>query len=484
MATLSPNLGVIERIHHPLVYVHGLRQSFIGEVVKFEQDGLGQVTSVDVDAVEVMVFSPIPLRVGMEVRGTGELFQVVATPHVLGQVVSPLGTIKPADHPHNEQRAVDTMPAPLIQRRRVNQTLRTGVSVSDLMLPLGKGQRELLAGDRKTGKTTFIQHLIQAQVEAGALIVVAAIGKRLSEIQRLVDFLAEHSLTDKVVIVASAASDPPSVIFQTPFTAMTYAEFFKDHGLDVVVILDDLTTHARFYREIALLGKRFPGRDSYPGDIFYTHARLLERAGCFVHPTEPQKTVSISCLPVAETTDSELTSHVVSNLISITDGHLLFDATLYSRGYRPAIHTGLSVTRVGKQTQTALARELTHTLNTFMTLFEKTKTLTHFGAELNEESRLLIQRGDALLAFLEQPHGLNVPPTVMTLFSLMVLSDWLAKEEAKTVRLWRDNLIKHYTQAAKVRKELDAVIEAAKSVADLTTSLQANQTRILELCQA
>ncbi len=479
---MTPNHGVITRIHHPLVYVHGLKGSFIGEVVKFEHDGSGQVTSLDHGEAEVMVFSPEPLKIGTEVRGTGELFQIIATPHMLGQVISPLGVHQPADHAHNQYRIVDTVPAPLSQRRRVNQTLRTGISVVDLMLPLGKGQRELLAGDRKTGKTTFIQHAIEAQVHEGTLIVVAAIGKRLSEIQRLVDFLNERELMDKVVVVASAASDPPSIIYQTPFTAMTIAEFFKDHGQDVMVVLDDLTTHARFYREIALLGKRFPGRDSYPGDIFYTHARLLERAGCFVHPQEVAKTVSISCLPVAETTDSELTSHVVSNLISITDGHLLFDATLYSRGYRPAIHTGLSVTRVGKQTQTALARELTHRLNTFMTLYEKTKTLTHFGAELNEESRQIINRGDSLQAFLEQPHGLNVPQTVMMLFSLMVMSDWVTKADAKTVHTMRDAMIKHYTKAAKVRKELDDLL-AADSLETLMTTLKDHQSRLQELCQ-
>jgi len=267
----------------------------------------------------------------------------------------------------------------------------------------------------------------------------------------------------------------------TPFTAMTVAEYIRDQGHDVVVILDDLTTHAKYYREISLLAKHFPGRDSYPGDMFFTHARLLERAGNFYLPNG--KTAAITCLPVAETRDGELTNFIVSNLISITDGHLFFDTELFTRGMRPAIHAGLSVTRVGKQTQTPVERDLNYSLSLFLSQYEKTRKLSHFGAELNDYTRALLARGDVLMAFFNQTKNISVPPAVMVFFASSIFLDWFNDTAPQDLVLQRDVCVKNYTQQPKTKETLDR-LAALPSFKELSENLERHKSLLLKVCQA
>lgn len=480
MSSHVQEFGQVELVRHPLVAVRGLPGAQIGELVQFSSGAYGQVFSLAADLVDILVFSPKSLHVGETVTRTGYPLQIALTKDLVGATVTPLSKLS---HAEKSARQVDTPPQSLLVRRRITQPLHTGVSLVDLVLPLGKGQRQLIVGDRKSGKTAFAIQLSEKQVHNGSVVVYAVIGKLLSEIKRIQETVKEKGIADSVTIVSAAADDPPSVIYQTPFVAMAIAEYIQSLGKDVVVVFDDLTTHAKYYREVSLLGKRFPGRDSYPGDIYYTYARLLERGGCFTHEKNPELGVAITCLPMAESTDADLTDFIVSNLISMTDGHLLFDNTIYAQGHRPAIHPGLSVTRVGKQTQTPVQRDLTHHLTSFINHYQKTISLTHFGAELTGITKAILNRGDSLFAFLDQPKEKTYAISVMVLFCAAILQDWFAQSTAEQIVAARDVLQNRYEKDATLRKQLDEILAKTKNLSELNAVLTNQRTAITQLWQ-
>ena len=478
--------GVVAAVNHPLVEVRGLPSIQPGELVYFQEtDALGRVLSFNSQTAEVMVFCPDPIRVGSQVEHRQAEATIPVGPELLGKIISPLGEPlqgKLGKLENLTQQALERPLPTLFQRRRIMFPLKTGVSLVDLMLPLGKGQRELLAGDRKTGKTNFALKTMRQQAQEGSIIIYAAIAKKTDEVKRMFQFCQQFNFADQVVMVASFPQEPASIISLTPHTAMSVAEYFRDQGKDVLVVFDDLTNHAKYYRELALLGRRFPGRDSYPGDIFYEHARLLERGGSFLHPQDPEKRVHITCLPMAETTDSNLTEYIISNLISITDGHLLFDTNLFQQGRRPAIHTSLSVTRVGKQTQTPLQRDMTRKLSSFFNKFEKTKNLTHFAAEISPESQRLLQVGKILQSFFDETSELSVPTSVQLTMVSMIWQGWLTTLGRKTLQRYRDSLIDLSTKDPEILEKLAELCEA-ETFDDFIKITKDQQHWLLQLCQ-
>jgi len=257
-------------------------------------------------------------------------------------------------------------------------------------------------GDRKTGKTEFLLQTVFSQAIKGTICVYAVIGQKQVDIRKRQEFLENKKIKDNCILVASSSSDPSGLIYLTPYTAMTVAEFFRDQGMDVLLILDDMTTHARYYREISLLARRFPGRDSYPGDIFYAHARLIERAGNY-------KKGSITCLPVAESVLGDLSGYVQTNLMSMTDGHIFFDIELYNQGKRPAVNPELSVTRVGHQAQTSVQRDLSRELMSFLVNHERMQQFMHFGAEAGETVKSVLRMGSKIDAFFSQTQSEIIP---------------------------------------------------------------------------
>ena len=263
----------------------------------------------------------------------------------------------------------------------------------DLALPLGAGQRELVIGERKTGKTWFALQTLATQVKSGKLGIYCAIGKQASEIVAVKEWLIKNKVMDGVIIVAAGARDNQAEIVMAPFTAMSIAESMRDTGKDVMVIFDDLTTHAKYYREMSLVMGKFPGRDSYPGDIFHLQSRLLERAGCFI---VDGKQKSISCLALAESVGGDLTGYIQTNLMSITDGHIYFDLDRFQHGIRPAVNIFLSVTRVGRQTRGTLFHNVSREIYAILKSVESAKVFTKFGPEQTEEVRKTLIKGENL----------------------------------------------------------------------------------------
>ncbi|MGI5826510.1 MAG: hypothetical protein ACOX50_03800 [Patescibacteria group bacterium] len=335
-----------------------------------------------------------------------------------------------------------------------------------MLLPLGKGQRELVIGDRKTGKTSFFLSTAKNQVKEGSVVIYGAIGKKKSDIKRLQEFMAKEKLDKKMVIVASDADEAPSMIYLTPYTAMTIAEYFRDQGQDSLVILDDLSTHGRVYREIALLGRSFPGRDSYPRDIFYVHSKLLERAGNFKKGDKGQ--VSITCLPIAETVEGDLSGFIPTNLMGMTDGHIYFDSSIYAKGRRPAINIALSVTRVGRQTQSRLKRAINQTLTAFLADWERLQEYSHFGAELSEDIKNSVARGERLYDLLDQHYNLSVPEEVQLVLFALVWSD-LVKDN---VALVKDELLAEYKDIPEKFKKVIAVETLEELINNVKTNFK------------
>ncbi|MEX0895399.1 MAG: hypothetical protein WDZ94_00495 [Patescibacteria group bacterium] len=473
--------GEVEQVKHPLIYLSGLPNARPMETIVFETGEVGHILSLNEDTIEATTFSRQSVKIGTKAARTNTFFQVPVGNNVLGKIVDPTGQLRSSTQSWSadEYRDVEGGRALLQERSKITKPLFTGVSIIDLMLPLGSGQRQMIVGDRQTGKTSILLSILTTQARLGSIIVYASIGKEQSEISRISQYCQNAGVLKQTVIVASSASDSPSLVDMTPYTAMTIAEYFKDQGKDVVLILDDLTTHARYYRELALLGKRFPGRDSYPGDIFYKHARLLERAGNFV---QGKKNVAITCLPVSETIEESLTDYITSNLIGITDGHFLFSQEAFNRGRRPAIDLFYSVTRVGRQTQQTAIRELNHQLMRLLSDYEKALKFAHFGAELIEETKQLLHTGSLTHAFFEQRTGVDVPQAVQTIAVGLILLKAFDDLNPDDIASIRQSLTEAYQQDKAFQKQATELLTAATSD-EFLTQLDANKESILKICK-
>jgi len=418
----TSEIGYVKEVLPPIVLVQGLPKVSVNEIVVFENNVVGVVNTLSSNYVEILLLSAFVPKIGQKVTRTNTYLSIPVGNYLLGSSVDSLGNTiyenvfmqEPSDY-----KNIDSVASGISNRVKITEALETGVTSVDLMIPLGKGQRELIIGDRNIGKTTFLYQTMLSQVKKGTIVVYATIGKQRTAVKQLEEFVDKVKIRDKVVIVASSSSDPLGMIYLTPYSAMTIAEYFRDLGSDVLVVLDDLTTHGRFYREMSLIAKKFPGREAYPGDIFYAHARLLERAGLFKIGT---KNVAITCLPVSETIEGDISGYIQTNLMSITDGHIFFDGDLFKQGHKPPINHFLSVTRVGRQTQSKLRWGVNRELVSFYTLYNKTQNFVHFGAELNEGIKATLQMGDKLITFFNQPVGQVVPLPIQILFYCLV---WL-----------------------------------------------------------
>jgi F-type H+-transporting ATPase subunit alpha len=422
--------GIVYKVNHPIVFIEGLPKVKTHEVILFESGQKGEVFAINRGKIEARIFSHDPVKVGTKVARTDQLLSVPVGKELLGQVINPLGeafdeTVQFV--PPHESRDLDVRPVGISGRQKITTPMTTGIALVDLLVPLGRGQRELVVGDRKTGKTSLLMTAIKKQVFEGAIAIYAAIAKKKSDIKRMQKFFIEEKLMSQMVIVATSSYESPSLIYLTPYAAMSIAEYFRDQGLHTLLILDDLSTHAKFYRELSLLARRFPGRDSYPGDIFYVHSKLLERAGNFKHPTAGE--VSITCLPVVEIVEGDLAGYISTNLMGITDGHIYLDSNIYYQGMRPAVSISLSVTRVGRQTLNKLAREVNKKLIAFLAHYDKLQNLSHFGQELTDDVKKDLRTGDMIYKFFNQPYQQIIPTTVQLIIISMILQGIIETKE-------------------------------------------------------
>lgn len=476
----TQEVGFVEEVLQGIVHVAGLPSAKNHELVIFETGQAGQVISLHREFVEIMLFSKDTIRVGTRAARTNALLEIPVGNELLGQTIDPLGfsldQTKPMQKPKTV-RVIDMKPSGISVRKRIETPLETGLSLVDLLIPLGKGQRELVIGDRKTGKTSFLLQSILNQAQQNTICIYAAIGKKKLDIKKVEDYFVKHDVMKKTIIVASSLEDPAGIIYLAPYAAMTIAEYFRDQGVNVLIVLDDLFTHAKFYREISLLGRKFPGRNSYPGDIFYTHARLLERAGNFIHE---KSEVSITCLAVSETQSGDLSGYIQTNLMSMTDGHIYFDNDLFAQGRRPAINPFLSVTRVGRQTQTDIQRQINRELISFLTLFDKMQSFSHFGAEATASVKHTLATGEKIYSFFDQTEVSLFPSTLQIyLFCLIWSGVWeTATNEAMVVDI--SKIVNSYRSDQTVKKYIDDMVTAATSFNGFLQTIRTKAPEYLE----
>src|SRR5580692_2162401 len=418
---LTPReVGTITSVSIGIAKVSGLPGVGFDELVKFPGDLYGIAFNVDADEIGVVLLGDCEhLHAGAEVERTGRVMDVPVGDGLIGRVIDPLGAPLDGKGPvASSQRLPIERPArPIMDRAPVTVPLQTGLIVIDALIPIGRGQRELILGDRQTGKSAIAIDAILNQRDQNVLCVYCAIGQRASAVAKVVANLREKGAMDYTVVVVTEGNDPPGLAYIAPYAATSIAEHFMEAGRDVLIVYDDLTQHARAYRELSLLLRRPPGREAFPGDIFYIHSRLLERA---THLGEDLGGGSLTALPIIETEAQDISAYIPTNLISITDGQIYLSPSLFELGVLPAVDVGKSVSRVGGEAQRAAYRELAGDLKLAYAQFEELETFSRFGARLDEDTRKTIEHGWRIRACLKQSEcaPVSVPAQLAVLLAL------------------------------------------------------------------
>jgi F-type H+-transporting ATPase subunit alpha len=400
--------GVVTRVSDGIVWVYGLADCGYSDVLEIETDNGKPARAFALNLYEdelgaVLLDSETQVKAGAKVKLTGETLEVPVGPELIGRVVDPLG--RPIDGlgPIKTKKTgpIERAAPGVMDRKSVSEPLATGIIAIDTMVPIGRGQRELLIGDRQTGKTAIaIDTMInQARQKTGVINVYVAIGQKLSKIAALVERLKTEGVMDQTVVVATGPSDPASMLYLAPYSGTAIAEYFRDNGQHALIIYDDLSKHAVAYRQMSLLLRRPPGREAYPGDVFYLHSRLLERSAKL---SDALGGGSITALPIVETQAGDISAYIPTNVISITDGQIFMETNLFYQGIRPAISVGLSVSRVGGAAQTKATKSVAGSLRIELAQFRELAAFAQFASDLDEDTKKRIARGRLLTEVLKQ----------------------------------------------------------------------------------
>jgi F-type H+-transporting ATPase subunit alpha len=412
-------VGAVAFIGRGIARVQGLAGVQSEELLRFPGDVLGMVFNVDPSEVGVILLGESEgLKAGCEVRRTTRVLDVPVGEALIGRVVDPMG--RPQDNlgpvRTTERWPVEREAPEIMDRAPVTVPLQTGIKVIDALIPIGRGQRELILGDRQTGKTAITLDTIINQRDKDVLCVYCAVGQRSSSVARFIADLRRYEAMDYSFVVVAEGDDPPGLQFIAPYAATTMAEYFMAQGRDVLIIYDDLTRHAQAYREISLLMRRPPGREAFPGDIFYIHSRLLERA---THLREEHGGGSLSAVPIVETEAQNISAYIPTNIISITDGQIYLSPDLFQKGILPAVDVGKSVSRVGGKTQLPAYRAVAGDLRLSYSQFEELEVFSRFGTRLDEQTRKTLERGRRVREILKQPQyrPMSVPEQIAVLLA-------------------------------------------------------------------
>ena len=435
----SSDVGTVVTVGDGIALVYGLSEAMLGELLLFPNDIYGLVMNLEVDHVGAVLLGDDSLiKEGDEVKRTKRVMEVPVGDALLGRVVNALG--QPIDGlgpiKTNKTRPIEVIAPGVIARKSVDTPLETGITAIDAITPIGRGQRELIIGDRQTGKTAIAIDTIINQKGKDVLCIYVAIGQKNSTVAQIVDKLRSFDALEYTLVVSATASEPAPMLYVAPYAGVAMAEEWMHQGKDVLIVYDDLSKHAVSYRTLSLLLKRSPGREAYPGDVFYLHSRLLERA-CKL--SDEFGGGSITALPIVETQSGDISAYIPTNVISITDGQIFLVTDLFNAGQRPAIDAGLSVSRVGGAAQTKAMKQVARSLKIDLASFEEMKSFSQFGSDLDASTLSILRHGEALLEVLKQtqynPYPLN--KEIFYLFvaknkyldslKKSVISDYLAK---------------------------------------------------------
>ena len=447
--------GRVESVQDGIVHVSGLPHAKYGELLEFEGDVYGMALDMSLTGVGAALLGKADTVVpGSVVRGTGRVSDVAVGPELLGRVVDPIGRpldglpLKPSGYREVER------PAPAIMDRSpVDTPMETGILAIDSMIPIGRGQRELIIGDRQTGKTTIALSTMLNQNESGVICVYCAIGQKAASVANLVHQLSEAGAMAHSVVVAATAADSAALQYLAPYAACSIAESFMYQGKDVLVVYDDLSKHAVAYRTMSLLLRRPSGREAYPGDVFYLHSRLLERAAKL---SAEKGGGSMTALPIVETMAGDISAYIPTNVISITDGQIFLESELFHAGVRPAVNVGLSVSRVGRSAQHPAMRDVSGSLRLEVAQYRDMAVFAQFGADVDAETRRLLERGERMTELLKQPRQVILKLSAQVALLLAYGSNLLKDIPAKSIGDFETRLLEHlYDSCANVMRTID-----------------------------
>lgn len=409
----AKNEGTIVKVSDGIVQIHGLEDAMYGEMIEFEGGVYGMALNLEQDSVGAVVLGEyLNLQEGQKAYCTGRILEVPVGPELLGRVVDALGNPIDGKGPINAKLTdkVEKIAPGVIDRQSVDEPVMTGYKAVDTMIPIGRGQRELIIGDRQTGKTALAIDAIIAQKSSGIKCIYVAIGQKRSTIANVVRKLEQTGAMEYTTVVVASASEPAALQYIAPYSGCTMGEYFRDRGQDALIVYDDLSKQAVAYRQISLLLRRPPGREAYPGDVFYLHSRLLERASRvnadyverFTHGEVKGKTGSLTALPIIETQAGDVSAFVPTNVISITDGQIFLESSLFNSGIRPAVNAGISVSRVGGAAQTKIIKKLSGGIRTALAQYRELAAFAQFASDLDDATRKQLDHGQRVTELMKQ----------------------------------------------------------------------------------
>lgn len=464
-------IGIVIKVSDNICKIHGLDHALLNELVLFEGGNKGIVFQLDEDAVSVFLFfNIIPVRELEVVKRTGSLFKIGLTKNLLGRVINAMGDpidgLEPLEY--EEARSIEATIPGIIERSPVNESLETGVLAIDALIPIGKGQRELLIGNRGTGKTSIAIDTILHQKDKKVICIYVAVGLRQANVAHTINLLETKGALSYTIIINAQAGDAVLNQYVAPYVGCTIAEYFRDQGKDVLIVYDNLSNHAVAFREMSLLLRRAPGREAYPGDVFYFHSRLLERAG------KLKSGGSITALPIVQIQGDDITSYIPTNLISITDGQIFLNTQLFNQGVFPAVDTELSVSRVGRAAQTNAIKKMTKALKLELAQYHDLAAFAQFGTELDEISRKQLARGKVIVELLKQAEHTTYSFVDNTLQLFLLKENFLDSLPPKNVSEFALQFISYVQSVYKI------VYDSILQTTDITPEIYKKLTEIAQ----
>ena len=467
-------VGTVEEIGDGIARISGLSDAVASEMLEFPGRKFGVALNLDEDSVGAIILGDFHgIKEGDTVKSTGRILEVPVGDELIGRVVNPLGEALDGKGAIKTQKfyPVEKIAPRVITRQSVTTPLQTGIKAIDSMIPIGRGQRELIIGDRQTGKTALVLDTIINQKGKDCLCIYVAIGQKESKIAKIVAEFEKHGAMDHTVVVVAGASDPASLSYIAPYAGCAMGEFFMDKGKDALVVYDDLSKHAWAYREISLLLRRPPGREAYPGDVFYLHSRLLERAAKL---NKDYGGGSLTALPIIETQAGDISAYIPTNVISITDGQIYLESDLFYQGIRPALNVGLSVSRVGSAAQTKAMKKVAGKLRLDLAQYRELAAFAQFGSDLDETTRKQLERGKRLTEILKQGQFEPMPVENQVVILYAAVNGWLDDVAVERIKEYEGEF--HKFMKLNKATLLKSILEGKDLSADLEEKLKAGIT--------
>jgi F-type H+-transporting ATPase subunit alpha len=477
--------GTVVGVTDGIVRIHGLADVVSGEMIEFPGNTFGMALNLERDSVGAVVLGDYKhISEGDKVKCTGNILEVPTGPKLLGRVVNSLGQAIDGKGPIESEvmSPIEKIAPGVIERQSVSQPVQTGLKSIDSMVPIGRGQRELIIGDRQTGKTAVALDAIINQKGTGVKCIYVAIGQKNSSIANVVRKLEEHDAMAHTIVVAASASESAAMQYIAPYSGCTMGEYFRDRGEDALIIYDDLSKQAVAYRQVSLLLRRPPGREAYPGDVFYLHSRLLERASRvnekyveeFTNGEVKGKTGSLTALPIIETQAGDVSAFVPTNVISITDGQIFLESDLFNSGFRPAINAGLSVSRVGGAAQTKIIKKLGGGVRLALAQYRELAAFSQFASDLDESTRKQLERGERVMELMKQPQYSPLTVGEMAISLYAVDKGYIDDVEVKKVVAFEAALHDH------IRSNFKDLVDQINESGDYNDDIEASIKKAVE----